>query len=181
MVLLETSSLKYQQHPCLVKGIVVWVLNTAQDWMSSGQGSQTKKLRAVTCVALPPQLLPKKCGRRWDGNVRKTPYRRRAIALSKGRRTLPTAQVLSTMATEFDLGSVVEWVSKDRERGFPGHPPTRRTNPFTHRTGPDSAQQLSIQMSEPPNGIQVHGQRAYKQWAKGQGRRAREKGRQKAS
>ena len=40
-------------------------------------------------------------------------------------------------ATEFDLGSVVEWVSKDRERGFPGHP-------LTHRTGPDSAQLDSL-------------------------------------
>ena len=155
-----------QQHPCLVKGMVVCVLNTAQNWMSPGQSSQTKKLRAVTCVALPPQLLPKKFGRCWDGNVRKMPYRAKSNGLSNGRRTLPTAQIRATMvATEFDLGSVEE------------NQPVYSQN----RSGLSSTGLISKCRSHHQNGDPgVHGQRALSNGPKAREKRVLGQGRGKA-
>ena len=66
----------------LVKGTAVCVWSTMQNWMSFGTSFSTRKLKAVTCVTLPPPRSNKRLRKYLAGRYQKISCRRKTILLA---------------------------------------------------------------------------------------------------
>ena len=133
-----------------------------------------RDMRNLATTAL-TQEIREVLGREWQENE----LQQKSNTLSNGRRTLPSPEVRATLAREFSMGSLVEWVSKDRAGGYQiilqrGEP----SRVFTEQIRSQVNWVLYVlsKMAEPQNGVQIYMDRGPKQRAKGQGKAGQGKG-----